>query len=112
MNENKHIDLVLCNCAGHAHLFNAPAWSGLKEGDTVITEPYDSHSATHGDNKATVIDVFTTVPDREEYKFIVTMAAAAGMLPVRRIKSKVTYDQMDYSNYDDDCGVNGAEVSE
>ena len=112
MNENKHIDLVLCNCAGHPHLFNAPAWSGLEEGDTVIIESYDSHSTTHGDNKATVIDVFTTVPDREEYKFIVTMAAAAGMLPIRRIKSRVTYDQMDYSDYDDDCGVNGAEVSE
>lgn len=112
MNENKHIDLVLCDCAGFIHLFNAPAWSGLEKGDTVITEPYDCHSATHGDNKATVIDVFTTVPDREEYKFIVAMAAAANMLPIRRIKSKVTYDQMDYSNYDDDCGVSGAEVSE
>ena len=103
MNENKHIDLVLCNCSGRTHLSNAPAWSGLEKGDTVITD---------GGYKATVIDVFTTVPDREEYKFIVTMAAAAGMLPIRRIKSRVTYDQMDYSDYDDDCGVNGAEVSE
>lgn len=104
MNKNKHIDLVICNYSGHVHLCNAPAWSGLEKGDTVITD---------GDNKkTTVIDVFTTVPDREEYKFIVTMAAAAGMLPIRRIKSRVTYDQMDYSDYDDDCGVNGAEVSE
>lgn len=111
MNENKHIDLVLCNCAGRIHLFNAPAWSGLEKDDTVITEPYDGYSATHGDNKATVIDVFTTVPDREEYKFIMAMASAGNMLPLRRIKSKVTYSNMDYSDYDDDCGVNGAEVS-
>lgn len=110
--ENKHIDLVLCNCSGHVHLFNAPAWSGLENGDMVITEPYNCHSATHGDNSAVVMDVFTTVPDREEYKFITAMAAAAGMLPIRRIKSKVTYDNMDYSDYDDDCGVIGAEVSE
>ena len=103
MNENKHIDLVICNFAEHPHLFNAPAWSGLEKGDTVITD---------GGYKATVIDVFTTVPDREEYKFIVAMAAVANMLPIRRIKSRVSYEAMDYSDYDDDCGVNGAEVSE
>lgn len=103
MNKNKHIDLVICNCAGHPHLCNAPAWSGLEKGDTVITD---------GDNKATVIDVLTTVPDREEYKFIMAMAAVANMLPIRKIKSRVIYEVMNYSDYDDDCGVNGAEVSE
>ena len=110
--EGKYFDLVLCNCGTVNHLFIAPVWSDLTEGDTVITEPWSCNNAMHGNNHATVIKALTTIQSNDDYDFIMAMASAGNMLPLRRIKSKVTYSNMDYSDYDDDCGVNGAEVSE
>lgn len=109
--EGKYFDLVCCTIGDKKHLFIAPMCSGLNPGDVVIVEPWDCKSAMRGIVRATVREVVEAATEQSEYyQFI--LSVCANMLPLRRIKSKVTYSNMDYSDYDDDCGVNGAEVSE
>lgn len=98
---NGYIDLVLCRNEdnGFVRLYQAPAWSGVKEGDKVIVEGYDKTELL-----AVVLGVYTTKSDRADYDFIVKMAGTA--LPLRKVISRMWYEEL---NYDE---VKGAEVSE
>lgn len=99
--KEKFIDLVICNCGNEAHLFVAPAFSNFKKGDIVVTQPYNCHGVSHGENRAVVIESTTILPSNPEYGFILSLASAGGLLPLRRILRRVEYYDLDYSNYDE-----------
>ena len=97
MIDKNYVDLVVCKHDGcDAHfLFQAPAWSGLEEGDLVIV---------YGDQKATVMNKITVDPTSEEYDFIVD--ATNAIKPLKRVLKKVTFRDFVYEEVDNEQSNN------
>jgi len=86
------VDLVLCkhidDLDGHIYLFYAPAFSGLKKGDSVIVD------TKYGQKLAEVKDIETVDTKLPVYDFIVTAAGATK--PLRKIIYRVINDELEY----------------
>lgn len=82
------IDLVVCK--NQHHVFQAPAFSQLKEGDTVVVEN------TNSDEVATVERIYTIRESGEELDFI--LAASGTNLPLKKILKKMDYKEFIYED--------------
>ncbi len=88
---SNYIDLVLCQQPRGAYLFYAPAFTNLKEGQSVIVD------TKLGEMPAKVITTYTVNKDSEAYKFILKMLEANGAtLPFKRVLAKVDHSELKY----------------
>ena len=77
------------------YLFRAPAWSGLEKGDSIKVE------TQHGQKLATVVSTVTLrSDDTEKIDFI--MHGTGADENVRKVISKVTYVNFEYSEEEDE----------
>lgn len=85
-----YIDLVICKHDGSnkPFLFQAPAWSRLSNGDSVIVD------TCHGKQTATVQAVCTVERGSQEY--VCMMMAAKATHPLRKVLSRVYYADFSY----------------
>ena len=95
-----YVDYVVCQ---HHHddrlfLFYAPAWSRLKAGDEVIVD------TVRGQFPAVVVEVSTIQKDDEPLKNMIKRLAGATE-PLRRVISKVRFDELTYETEDEDDSV-------
>lgn len=92
-----YFDFVLAkhNDCDRTYLFRAPAWSGLKKGDSIKVE------TKRGQKLATVVSTITLrSDDTEKIDFIMHGTGAAEN--VRKVISKVTYVNFEYSEEEDE----------
>ena len=85
-----YIDLVLVKHDGcnQPYLFQAPAWSYLKEGDRVVVHnKFDEQTAT-------VIEAITTTLDSETYRMVVKSSRAKE--PLAKVVAKLDYSKFTY----------------
>lgn len=82
------IDLVVLK--NHLHVFQAPAFSQLKEGDKVIIESIKE------DETAIVERVYTARKSGDELDFI--LIASGTSLPLRKILKKIDYKDFDFKD--------------
>ena len=87
----EYIDLVFCkSLTGETEVFQAPAFTHLKEGDMVIAESGDGETMT---NVVTSIEVGT---DSDELEFILKLIDVGSYEELTKIKSKVIYRNLEY----------------
>lgn len=94
---NQYVDFVLCKHenSDKTYLFRAPAFSGLKKGNQVIVD------TKYGQKIATVVSsVLVDVENEPMIDFI--MNATHAESDVKKVLSKVVYQEMDYSKEDED----------
>lgn len=89
---NTYLDLVICTHTPlvRKYLFRAPAFSGLKLGDSVIVE------TKRGDSCAEVKSV-CTVPEGSAHFESLAIALDA-TLPLKRVLAKVVLQALDYAD--------------
>lgn len=81
------IDLVVLK--NRLYVFQAPAFSGLKEGDEVVIK-------SDKEEVVTVERVYTARKNGAELEFILT--ASGTRLPLRKILKKVDYKEFEYED--------------
>lgn len=81
------IDLVVLK--NRLYVFQAPAFSGLKEGDEVVIK-------SDKEEVATVERVYTARKSGAELDFILT--ASGTILPLRKILKKLDYKEFEYED--------------
>ena len=87
---SKHVDMVVTNTKFGRRLFEAPKFSGLREGDKVKVD------TRAGIVEATVLAVSPAeVYDGYNYNFIITACGATK--PLRKVVSKITETKFEYS---------------
>lgn len=92
---SKYVDLVLCKTlTGGQDVYQAPSWSHLKEGDMVIAEDED------GEIMTSVLATISLGRDSEELGFILQLINAEDVDELERIKSKVIYKNLEYTEED------------
>lgn len=82
------IDLVVLENSNN--VYQAPAFSGLKEGDEVVVKRHSEEEVF------TVERVYTARKNGAELDFILT--ASGTKLPLKRILKKVDYKEFDYGD--------------
>lgn len=97
---HKYIDMVLVKHEeiGKPYLFIAPAFSHLNRGENVIC------STEKGDQTGIVISCITVDELGDEFKFIRQMN---GMRSLKRIKAKITINEMVYEEEKDGTDHDG-----
>lgn len=85
-----YIDLVLCEQCGRNFLFQAPAWSGLKKGDSVVVD------TKFGERPADVVAVMTIDGENEEAMNFMR-AATGAHLPLRKVIRKAVFIELKYA---------------
>lgn len=92
---SKYVDLVLCKTlTGGQDVFQAPAWSHLKEGDMVIASDEDGEVMTN------VVASICIGTDSEELDFILKLVNAEDIDELEKVKSKVIYKNLEYKEED------------
>lgn len=93
---SEYIDLVVCKHYGNdtPFLFQAPAWSHLKEGDRVVVD------TRKGEHEATV--VFSDCVDVESDEMNLAICASNATLPLRKVLKKVVYREFEYKEDEDE----------
>lgn len=87
----EYIDLVFCKAlTGETEVFQAPAFSHLKEGDMVIAQSEEGEIMTN------VVASVCISTESEELDFILKMLNAESYEELERVKSKVTYRDLEY----------------
>lgn len=86
MQSANFIDLVVCK--NHPHVFQAPAFSQLKEGDKVVIE------IKNEDETAIVERVYTARKSGDELDFILT--ASGTMMLLKKILKKIDYTEFKF----------------
>lgn len=88
---SEYKDYVLCkHQSERVFLFEAPAWSRLKEGDKVVVD------TQYGQNEATVVKIITLseIADKEYIEIMVFLANATE--PLRKVIGKVELKEFRY----------------
>ena len=95
----KRFDVVLAvfPCEDKVHVFEAPLYSELKPGDTVIVE--DVNLSEH---KATVIEVRTFNMDYDDAELEFLLKALGEELPLTRLKSQIVIEPFYYGKENED----------
>jgi len=93
---SEYIDVVLCRHSALDRLvpFEAPAWSRLKEGDSVKVV-----GGIMGHEVVEVVKCITIQKDSEELDFILTIIDPP--LPLRRVLSKLRFEPFEYEEEKD-----------
>ena len=84
----KYVDLVLCQNCGLKRLYQAPAFSHLKDGDSIIVE------ACGGESMVEVLEVYTVDEENEVFDFIIK--ATGARLPLNKVLKRLVYDELKY----------------
>ena len=92
-----YIDIVLCRhpYGSKTFLFQAPAWSGLTQGDDVIVD------TINGTQPAQVAHVYTVEQDSKIEDFVI--CASGAYKPLKRILKRVIYRDFDYPEEDENA---------
>ena len=87
----EYIDLVFCkSLTGETEVFQAPAFTHLKEGDMVIAQSEEGEIMTN------VVASVSISTDSDELDFILKMLNAESFEELEKVKSKVIYTDLDY----------------
>lgn len=89
--KGNYSDLVICTDkrGSHPHMLKAPAWSGLKEGDDVITETGDVMVVERS---------YTFEMSDERLGFF--MLCAGAEFPLKKIVQKIEYKRFEFADED------------
>ena len=95
--KQEYVDFVLCKHenSDNTYLFRAPAFSGLKKGNQVIVD------TQYGQKVVTVVSVVLVATDNQPLIDFIMNATHANS-DVKKVLSKVVYQEMDYSKEDED----------
>ena len=87
----EYIDLVFCkSLTGEKEVFQAPAFSHLKEGDMVIAQ------SENGETMTNVIASIETSIESDELAFILKLINVGSYEELSRLKSKVIHRELEY----------------
>lgn len=90
----KYVDLVICRTGGLRRLYQAPAFSNLKEKDEVMVEACD------GEMMVEVIRTITVNAEDEVFDFIVN--ATGARLPLNKVLKRLVYDELVFKEETDE----------